>query len=244
MLQNLTIFLPLGLNFNFFMTLFHWIIVLTLSLCLSCKNNPSNTLEPTPPVPIENKDNSEIDINGLENRHLWQKPQIVIEKMGDISDKVVADLGAGLGYFAFRLTPLAKKVIAIEVDTQMINFIEANKSKYLGKDFDKLECRLAQPNNPNIRDDEIDVLLIINTIAYLPELKSYLKLVQKALKPEGLLMIVDYKMKKIPITAPPREERLYLDQLEILLESTGFTIVESDDTSLEYQYIIQAKNNK
>lgn len=207
-------------------------------------------LDNKPAVSHDNNNSDTLDISvqpsGEEhgNRHLWQKPGIVIEKLGDISDKVIADIGAGLGYFSFRLTPLAQKVIAIDVDPQMLQFIESNKTTYIKSDLDKLECRLAQPDNPNLSENEVDIVLIINTIAYLPDIKTYLKELKKSLKPDGLIMIVDYKMKKIPIDAPPRDQRIYLDQLEIWLEDSGYTLLESDDTSLEFQYIIKAKNNK
>ncbi len=187
------------------------------------------------------KDTTEIE-GSTDDRSVWQKPSVVIEKLGDISDKVIADLGAGLGYFSFKLTPRAQKVIAIDIDTQMINFIESNKDKYLGPMSEKLECRLAYPDNPNLKSEEVDILLIINTITYLPNLSEYLKTIKKTLKPEGYIIIVDYKMKKLPISAPPKSNRIYLDQLEDLLENSGYTILESDDTSLDYQFIIKAKN--
>ena len=53
-------------------------------------------------------------------------------------------------------------------------------------------------------------------------------------------MIIDYKMKRLPINAPPKEERVYLDQLEDMLIKAGYKVFQTDDTSLDYQYIIQA----
>ncbi|MBK8515652.1 MAG: hypothetical protein IPL55_04980 [Saprospiraceae bacterium] len=53
-------------------------------------------------------------------------------------------------------------------------------------------------------------------------------------------MIIDYKMKRLPINAPPKSERIYLDKLEDMLISAGYKILDTDDTSLDYQYIIIA----
>ncbi|MBK9734655.1 MAG: hypothetical protein IPO92_06695 [Saprospiraceae bacterium] len=53
-------------------------------------------------------------------------------------------------------------------------------------------------------------------------------------------MIIDYKMKKLPINAPPKTERIYLDKIEDMLLSAGYKDIVSDDTSLDYQYIIEA----
>lgn len=43
------------------------------------------------------------------NRVIWQKPDLIIDMFGDLRDKTVADVGAGTGFFAFRLVREAKK---------------------------------------------------------------------------------------------------------------------------------------
>src|SRR5690606_26217477 len=59
------------------------------------------------------------------SRTVWQKPASVISKLGDLSDKVVADIGAGTGYFSFRLAFHAHKVIAVDIDTNALQTISA-----------------------------------------------------------------------------------------------------------------------
>ena len=57
-------------------------------------------------------------------RIVWQKPEEVVRLLGDISDKTIADIGAGSGYFTFRFALKAKKVIAIDIDPTMIKLME------------------------------------------------------------------------------------------------------------------------
>lgn len=45
-------------------------------------------------------------------------------------------------------------------------------------------------------------------------------------------MVIDYKMKRIPINAPPKTERVYLDKLEDMFINAGYKIIKTDDTSL------------
>lgn len=54
-------------------------------------------------------------------------------------------------------------------------------------------------------------------------------------------MIIDYKMKRLPINSPPKSERVYLDHLEDVLIDAGYKLLKVDDTSLDYQYIIKAE---
>ncbi|RMF57468.1 MAG: class I SAM-dependent methyltransferase, partial [Calditrichaeota bacterium] len=77
-------------------------------------------------------------------REEWQKPDWVIEQLGDLQDKVVADIGAGTGYFSFRIAKKAQKVIAIDIDERFLNYIEEkNKTLQL-----PVETRLVEPDDP------------------------------------------------------------------------------------------------
>ena len=57
----------------------------------------------------------------------------------------------------------------------------------------------------------------------------------------GKILIVDYKEKNIPV-GPPVSIKLPLSMVEKELKQAGFSQIISDDTSLDYQYIITAVN--
>lgn len=180
------------------------------------------------------------DIHSNVGRAIWQKPGLVIEKLGDISDKTIADIGAGTGYFSLRLSKKAKKVIAIEIEPTLINYIDSSKVSLPDSLKSRLETRLALPDNPKLVKDEVDIVLIINTVAYIEDLPKYLNTLKQGLKKGGKVMIIDYKMKRLPINAPPKSERVYLDVIEDMMVDAGYEVIQTDDTSLDFQYIIQA----
>lgn len=188
---------------------------------------------------IENY-HDEDDIHSNVGRAIWQKPGLVIEKLGDISDKTIADIGAGTGYFSLRLSKKAKKVIAIEIEPTLINYIDSSKVSLPDSLKSRLETRLALPDNPKLAKDEVDIILIINTVAYIEDLPNYLNTLKQGLKKGGKVMIIDYKMKRLPINAPPKSERVYLDVIEDMMVDAGYEVIQTDDTSLDFQYIIQA----
>jgi 2-polyprenyl-3-methyl-5-hydroxy-6-metoxy-1,4-benzoquinol methylase len=208
-----------------------------------CKHEkPAQTIN-TSPRDTYNKDTSWHNVEHPDHnqgRTAWQKPEAVIRKMGDISEKTIADIGAGTGYFAFRLALKAKKVIAIDIDPEALDTIQKFIPKLPEAYRQKIETRQAKVNDPMLESEEADLIVIINTIAYIPDPQTYLQRLKKGLKPGGEIMIVDYKMKNLPISAPPKSERIYLDVLEEMLEKTGYSHVQTDDTTLDYQYILKA----
>jgi len=175
-------------------------------------------------------------------RYAWQKPELVIEKIGDIEGKVIADIGAGTGYFTFRLIGQADKVIAVDIDPDMLNLIEIFRNDHLDTlQQVKITTRLAQADSPNLRNDEIDIALIINTIGYIEDRNAYLENLRSAIMEGGEVMIVDFKMKRIPDNiAPPADYRVSLLELENILETAGYKNISTDDRSLDYQYIVKA----
>lgn len=75
-------------------------------------------------------------------RQNWQKPQEVIRFLGQLKNKVVLDLGAGTGYFSFRLAPLVKTVIAADVDERFLEFIRKKNEE--SQHFTNLILRKAE----------------------------------------------------------------------------------------------------
>ena len=212
---------------------------------LSCRDSQSIKIDPANATNLGEEDvlenyHNEDEIHSNVGRAIWQKPGLVIEKLGDISDKTIADIGAGTGYFSLRLSKKAKKVIAIEIEPTLIDYIDSSKVSLPDSLKSRLETRLALPDNPKLVKDEVDIVLIINTVAYIDDLPKYLNTLKQGLKKGGKVMIIDYKMKRLPINAPPKSERVYLDVIEDMMVDAGYEVIQTDDTSLDFQYIIQA----
>ncbi len=191
-------------------------------------------------VPVESKTDilEEVDDSG---RIVWQKPEEVVNILGDISTKTIADIGAGSGYFTFRFALKAEKVIAIDIDPVMIKIIETFKQQLPTDLQAKIETRLAEPSDPMLISGEADIIVIINTIGYIENRKSYLSKLKQGLSENGEIFILDYKAKKLSINAPSMEYRVPLATMEQDLEAAGFNIFDSDDRTLAYQYILRAR---
>jgi ubiquinone/menaquinone biosynthesis C-methylase UbiE len=229
-------------NISLFLLCFFVIYSLCFTACKPNVTSPTTPAKTDLPTDLEELDRTNIrDQN--QGRDVWQKRQLVIAKLGDLTDKVVADIGAGTGYFAFRIVLEAKKVIAIDIDPEMIKEMEYLKEVIPAEYKDKIETRLAEPHDPHLNPFETDIAIIINTLGYIDNRGEYLRNLRKSIKHGGKIMIVDFKMKNLPDNVAPSDEyRLPLFEVENILQAAGYTNIVSDDTSLDYQYIIIAKN--
>lgn len=202
---------------------------------LSCKPAPVPPQEATDATPVQEETTPD-----AEDRVVWQKPQLVIDLLGDLHDKTVADIGAGAGFFALRLAPMAEHVIAIDIEPRFVEYLDSVRYTALPNGlYERLETRLAEPANAGLKPGEADCILIVNTYMYLPQRVAYLRHLRTGLAPKGRILIVDFK-KKMTALGPPKNIRIPQYQVEEELEQAGYRILTSDDTSLEFQYIIMA----
>ena len=100
---------------------FFFALVLLASACQQNRERPGGyqTSDTTTTQNSGKKNGNFDDLVADYNSHdrlIWQKPDMVINRLGDLSNKTVVDLGAGTGFFAFRVIPKAKKTIALDID--------------------------------------------------------------------------------------------------------------------------------
>lgn len=197
----------------------------------------SQVVPPNRPVPSEGITDDYTNTD----RVIWQKPEVVIDQLGDVSNLTIADIGAGTGFFSLRLAAKARKVIAIDIEKQFIDYLDSIRVLELPEAIQsRLEPRLARPDDARLNPEEADIVLIVNTYMYIPNRIEYLKALKRGLKPGGRLFIIDFKKKRTPF-GPAIELRVPLFTVEEEVEQAGFKWVRSNDTSLDYQYIVIAK---
>ena len=166
----------------------------------------------------------------------WQKVDAVLDFMNLDSNDVVADIGAGTGYFTFPLAEVCQQVIAVDINADFINYINMQKAL---KKTNNLETRLSPPNKPKLEPLECDKVLIVNTVHHFDKIAIYLSKVRKSLRLGGTVVIVDFKEGNLPV-GPPEEIKLPLKELKRELGLAGFHHVDVDVESLPYQYMVRA----
>lgn len=200
-------------------------------------NSDSNLLEDS--IRLSPDLSIELNVQNDPDRGSWQNPDLVIEKLGNISGKIVADIGSGTGYFTLPISRGAKKVIAIDIEQRYLDYIEDRKLELPIDQADVIETRLTVENEPNLHTDEVDAILMVNVFYYLNNRSDYMRIVNDAIHEGGILVLVDFKPGDWP--TGPSEDKVPAEEVVAILKDAGFNEVQVDDSSLQYQYIITAK---
>ncbi|MEM9929678.1 MAG: class I SAM-dependent methyltransferase [Bacteroidota bacterium] len=176
-----------------------------------------------------------------EQRELWQRPGVVVSAMGDLEEKVVADIGAGRGFLVPYVAPYADRMIAIEIDPSLVDYLRDTLRPAILPESQqpRLEVRLTQPHDSGLKENEVDVAVIVNTLLYIEGQEAYLANLNSKIKDGGRLVIVDWKGRETPY-GPDLKQRIPRQKLETMLKNTGYTIKRSDEATLAYQYLIVA----
>ncbi len=126
------------------------------------------------------------------NRDQWQQPEKVIAALKLRPGDQVADLGAGGGYFTFKLAQAvgpAGKVYAVDIDREMTDLIAQRAQK---ESLQNVEPVVAQADNPLLPKTGVDLILTVNTYHHIDERIAYFKNLQKNLRPGGRIAVIDF----------------------------------------------------
>jgi cyclopropane fatty-acyl-phospholipid synthase-like methyltransferase len=172
-------------------------------------------------------------------RDSYQQPEKVLEYIGDVAGETIMDIGSGTGYFSFRLVEAGAKVIAADVDERFQEYIRIKKDR-LGIPDSKLSLRIIPYDDPLLEPGEVDKVITVNTYHHIEDRSIYFGKVRSGLKPGGVLIVIDYFKKDLPV-GPPKSMKIDRETIVSELRAAGFINIETNDTLLEYQFIITAR---
>lgn len=157
-------------------------------------------------------------------RRQGQDPEAILDALGLQPGMVAADIGSGPGFFtlpmANRVGP-SGKVFAIDVEPRMIErLLERSAEGGVGN----IEALLSLGGSLPLPDGGIDAALMVNVLHELEDRGSILRQVANALRPGGVLAVVEWKKERTE-SGPPSQIRLGPTELEVLLGEAGYKAV-------------------
>ena len=177
-------------------------------------------------------------IGALEDpkRDAYQKTHEVMRALGLEAGEIIADIGAGSGYFTFRLTHHIGdrgKVYAVDVSPDMIRHINRRIRELKATNVVSI---LADPDDPLLPEGSVDRFFFSDSWHHIDNQTKYLSLLKKMLKPGGEIVMIDFHKKDLPV-GPPMQMKIAREDLIKQMESNGFRLTK-EHTFLPYQYFL------
>lgn len=125
------------------------------------------------------------------SRDGWQQPEQVLAALEVQPGERVADIGAGGGYFAFKLADAVGPgglVYAVDVDKDMTDYLRERAAE---DGYRNVEVMLAPPDNSTLSPAGVDLVFTCNTYHHFDHPVEYFSRLRSALRPGGRVAIVD-----------------------------------------------------
>ena len=173
-------------------------------------------------------------------RDEYQQPDKVIATLGLKPGMVVADVGAGSGYFTRRLAQAVGntgQVIVIDVEQKMLDYNKQELEK-LGI-ADRAKFILAKPDDPSLPENAVDLVFLCNVYHHIEHQVDYFAKTKSVLTPNGRVAIVDfYRDERSGELGFPKHHLVPREQVITNMEYAGY-VLSKEHTFLSRQYFLE-----
>jgi predicted methyltransferase len=170
------------------------------------------------------------------DREAWQKPDAIMDALGIYDGSIVADLGAGGGWFTVRLARRVGptgRVYAQDIQKPMI---ESMERRFRREGLRNVTTVLGESDDPKL-PALVDAVLIVGVYGELAQPVELLKNVRKSLRPGGRVGVVDFRKDGLGPGPDTLEERV--DEAVVIkdAQAAGLRLV-NRTTPLPFQYLL------
>jgi FkbM family methyltransferase len=174
-------------------------------------------------------------------REREERPQQLINSLTLQPRDVVADIGAGTGYFSFRMAPLVAKgkVLAVDVQPEMIEILNGLKQE---KRLENVEPVLGSVTDPNLPPASVDLAIMVDAYHEFDHPREMMSAIAQALKPNGRVVLVEYRGENPLVPIKPLH-KMTQRQARKELASVGLTWLETKDFLPQQHVMIFGKKS-
>ena len=174
-----------------------------------------------------------------DSRATQEKPDLAIEKLDLKTDDIVADIGAGTGYFSFRMARQVPegKVYAVDIQPEMLDEIVFLREK---NNVTNLETVLGREDDPNLPPESIDLALMVDAYHEFAYPKEMMEGIVRALKPGGRVVLLEYRQENPTIAIKPLH-KMSQKQVKKELKAAGLKWQETKEFLPEQHFLVFSK---
>ena len=170
------------------------------------------------------------------NRQSEENTTLAIQQLQLKPGMVVADIGAGTGYYSLRMAKQVQpggSVLAVDIQPEMLDRLRAN-ARTAG--IANVQTILGTESDPKLPPSSVDVAIMVDVYHELSRPQRVLQNIRSALKPEGQLVLLEYR-KEDPSVPIRLEHKMSLAEVREEVQPEGYHFVKSVE-SLPWQHMI------
>jgi len=155
------------------------------------------------------------------DRDSTEQPEKVLDALRIPEGATVADVGAGVGYFTWRLAQRVGprgKVIAIEIQQKMLDLMAAELEK---RGISNVEMVLGGARDPRLPAGVVDLALLVDVYHEFAEPEVMMAHIRRSLKPDGRLVLIEYRKEDPTIPILPLH-KMSTEEVRLEIEPLGF----------------------
>lgn len=177
-----------------------------------------------------------------EGREAEQRPEEVIRAMGLKDGDVVADLGCGTGFFARRMARAVAprgRVYGVDIQPEML---EKMRGLLAREGIQNVVPVLGAADDPQLPPGSLDWILLVDVFHEFQQPTAMLRKMREALKPDGRVALVEYRLHGDSAAHIRVEHRMSVDQVLREWLPAGFRLVEKHEFLPTQHFLIFAKS--
>ena len=157
-----------------------------------------------------------------DTRDQEENTNLAIEKINIPLNGRIADVGAGTGYYSFKLSKKVPqgKVFAVELQDELINYLKTRKTQL--KDS-VVEIIKSSDHLTNLPENSIDLAILVDVYHEFDYPHEMLQSIRKALKPNGKILLLEYRGEYPSVPIKPLH-KTSVAQLNKELGANGFKL--------------------
>lgn len=169
-------------------------------------------------------------------REAEEAPDTALAAIGIARGATVADVGAGVGYFTWRLAErvgTSGKVYANDIQPFMLEELRKNMA---ARHLTNVETVLGAQDDPKLPAGRMDLVLLVDVYHEFSQPEKMLRGIRRSLKLEGRLVLLEYRKEDPDIPIRP-EHKMSVAEVQAEIEPEGFRF-EKNLTVLPRQHIL------
>ncbi len=171
-----------------------------------------------------------------EERVREEKPDEAIAQLNLKPGMMVADIGAGTGFYTVRLARAVLPgglVYANDIQPEMLERLKANAK---AKGLKNVIPVLGTESDPKLTQQSLDMVLLVDVYHEFSRPQRMLDRIRDALKPDGQLVLLEFRKEDASVPIRP-EHKMSVPEVKAEVAPEGYTFEKVVDT-LPWQHII------